>query len=193
MQLLKLTRCPAESARFYVRARRRPLCFQHPSTRGTAGPPNAASWSPISMQPPGRRRPQRINAQRSKRRRPKRGARSVRLSLTRRSLPCTARDTSSRTKLQEFGKSLAVWGRRLHTWLLYWSCPWRKTCSLHRASKTLGARHGAQHAFCAHIVRERGNLESKESEFVRLNAECLRQCVRGGRREISAGRRVSER
>ena len=179
---------------FYDRARRRPICFQHPSTRGTElRSQTQRSWNLISIKPLGRRRPHRINAQRSKRRRHRRGARSVRLSLTRRSLPCATRDTSSRTRLQEFGKSLAVWGRRLHTWLLYWSCPWRKTWSLHRASKTLGARHGAQHAFCAHIVRERGNLESKESEFVRLNAECLRQCVRGGRREISEGSRVSER
>ena len=104
---------------FYGRARRRPVCFQHPSTRGTElRTQTQRSWNLISTKPRGRRRTQRKNAQRGKRRRRKRGARSVRLSLTRRSLPCTTRDTSSRMKLHEFGKSLAVWGRRLHTWLL---------------------------------------------------------------------------
>ena len=79
-----------------------------------SSPPREEQNLAIPTQPPGRRRTQRINAQRSKRRRLKGGVLSVRLSSTRRSLPRTSRDTSSRTKLYEFGKSLAVWGRRLH-------------------------------------------------------------------------------
>ena len=54
---------------FYGRARRRTVCFQHPSTRGTEmRSQTQRSWKLISIKLLRRRRSQRENAQRGKRR-----------------------------------------------------------------------------------------------------------------------------
>ena len=153
-----------------------------PRETNSWSPPTQRSWNPISMQPPRRRRQRRINAQRSKSRRLKRGARSVRLSFTRRSLPCATRDTSSRTRLQEL-KLGGMGAAPTHLAPLL-------ELSLAQHKGAASRFEEAQRAFWAHSLRERGNLESTESESVLPNAERLRQRDRHGRREISAGRRA---